>query len=181
MIITASSSLAEVAFVVCTALDRAGVTAVLTGGSAATVYAPQAYQSADLDFVVQFRASDSDASSALESLGYRIDGGHYVHDVNPLLLEFPRGPLAIGRDLITAWATLTRNDMLLHITTPTDCCRDRLAGFLFWNDRGALEQALAVAHAKADEVDVDAVLRWCVLEGHAEKFREFERAISSDR
>lgn len=35
-----------------TALTEAGVTAVLTGGSAATFYAPHAYQSGDLDFVV---------------------------------------------------------------------------------------------------------------------------------
>jgi hypothetical protein len=179
--ITASSDLTEVAFVVCTALDRAGVTAVLTGGSAATVYAPAAYQSADLDFVVTFRTEKADAASVIAALGYRIEGGHYVHNVNPLLLEFPTGPLTIGRDLIAAWATLERENLLLHIITPTDCCRDRLAGFLFWNDRGSLEQAVAVARAKANEIDVDAIRRWCVSEGHTEKFHEFDRSLSHER
>lgn len=50
--ITTSSSLTDVAFAVCTALHRAGYTSVLTGGSAATFYAPTAYQSKDLDFVI---------------------------------------------------------------------------------------------------------------------------------
>lgn len=38
------SSLRDVAFEVCTALDRVGVTAVLSGGGAATLYAPHAIQ-----------------------------------------------------------------------------------------------------------------------------------------
>lgn len=51
MTISANTPLFEVAMAVCSALDRAGITAVLTGGSAATYYAPEAYQSSDIDFV----------------------------------------------------------------------------------------------------------------------------------
>lgn len=51
MSINATTPLAEVATAVCSALDRTGITAVLTGGSAATYYAPEAYQSSDIDFV----------------------------------------------------------------------------------------------------------------------------------
>lgn len=53
--ITASSTIVDVAFAVCTALERAKIIAVLTGGSAATYYAPEAYQSRDLDFVITLR------------------------------------------------------------------------------------------------------------------------------
>jgi hypothetical protein len=59
--IEGGSSLVDVAFAVCTALDRDGITAVLTGGSAATFYAPEAYQSEDADFVLSFDARPSDA------------------------------------------------------------------------------------------------------------------------
>jgi hypothetical protein len=45
------ASLIDGAFAVCTALDAAGFTAILCGGSAATFYAPGAYVSADNDFV----------------------------------------------------------------------------------------------------------------------------------
>jgi hypothetical protein len=47
-----SATLTDVAFAVCSALDRIGERAVLCGGSAATYYAPDAYQSRDLDFVL---------------------------------------------------------------------------------------------------------------------------------
>src|SRR5690606_901155 len=72
-LITKASSLTEVAFAVCTALDRAGTKAVLTGGSAATYYAPDAYQSGDLDFVIAFHGADA-AEPALLALGYRREG-----------------------------------------------------------------------------------------------------------
>ncbi len=42
----------EVAFEVCSAFDRHKVLAVLVGGGAATYYAPRAYQTKDLDFVL---------------------------------------------------------------------------------------------------------------------------------
>ncbi len=177
MTITASTSLRDVAFVVCTALHQEGVTAVLTGGSAATVYAPEAYQSRDLDFIVEFRSQGADAAGALANLGYRLAGDHYEHIENFLLLEFPKGPLAVGGDLIREWETLREGELLLHIIKPTDCCRDRLAGFLFWSDRGSLDQAVAVARAQSEMVNIEAVRAWCDSEGHAEKFAEFERAL----
>jgi hypothetical protein len=179
MKITESTSLRDVAFAVCTALHRAGVTAVLTGGSAATVYAPDAYQSRDLDFIVEFRSAGADARGALIALGYRLVGDHYEHNENSLDLEFPKGPLAVGGDLIREWETLQDGDLLLHIIKPTDCCRDRLAGFLFWNDRGSLDQAVAVARAQRDMMDVGAVESWCESEGHSGKFAEFERALDA--
>jgi hypothetical protein len=52
--VTAGASLEDVCFAVCTALQNAGTIAVLTGGSAATYYAPAAYQSRDADFIIKF-------------------------------------------------------------------------------------------------------------------------------
>jgi len=46
------ATLIDVAFAVCTALDHAGERALLVGGSAATFYAPDAYQSSDCDFIL---------------------------------------------------------------------------------------------------------------------------------
>ena len=170
--ITASSSLADVAFGVCSALARQGFVAVLTGGSAATYYAPEAYQSHDLDFVLTLRGADGER--VLEALGYERRGDFYVHDVSPFPLEFPPGPLAIGKDLVTTWSTIERGDEVLHVLTPTDSCRDRLASYLFWNDLSGLEQARAVHLARPEEVDLRTLSDWCAREGHAQKFELYE-------
>ncbi len=177
MTIDRNTSLREIAFLVCTELERAGVRAVLTGGSAATVHSAGDYQSRDLDFIITFRADDATPSEALSSLGFTLEGPLYSHKESPFSLEFPTGPLSAGKELIRTWDTLKDEDRILHILTPTDCCRDRLAGFLFWNDRGSLEQAVAVARRQAERVDLEAIQSWCEREGVAEKYQEFLRAL----
>jgi hypothetical protein len=117
--IARTASLRDVAFVVCTALDRDGVTAVLTGGSAATVYAPEAHQSRDLDFILQFRSPGAEPARVLAGLGYREESGVYIHPESPLTLDFPRGPLAVGGDLIGTWDRLEDGGLVLDILTPT--------------------------------------------------------------
>ncbi len=179
MKVTRKSSLREVAFIVCTALHKAGIRAVLTGGSAATVYAPRAYQSRDIDFIITFQAAGSNPKEVLSSLGYREAREHYEHKTNALILEFPRGPLAVGGSLVQQWNTLRDGRMVLHIISPTDSCRDRLAGFMFWNDRGSLEQAVAVARARRKVVDVGAIRRWCRTEGKVDAFRQFAAELGT--
>ena len=174
-----SSTLEDVAFEVCTALHRLGFVAVLTGGSAATYHAPGAYQSDDLDFVITLQGASGEA--ALQSLGFRRRGQFYVHERSRYSLDFPRGPLAIGDDLVTAWSTVLRGDETLHVLTATDSCRDRLASFLFWNDFSGLEQALAVFHARRGEVDLETIRDWCRRERQAQKFELFAQRAAALR
>ena len=174
--ITASFTLTDVAFAVCTALDSAGFIVVLTGGSAATFYAPDAYQSLDLDFVVTL-AGDA-GEQALLSLGYVRKSDFYKHPSSPYPLEFPPGPLAVGDDLITRWETAKRPGEILYVLSPTDSCRDRLASFLFWNDFSGLEQALAVVRARPMEVDLAAVEAWCRRENQLQKFLLFTSRLN---
>jgi hypothetical protein len=50
-VIDENSTLEDVCFEVSPALDAASIDAVLTGGSAASIYAPNVYTSFDADFV----------------------------------------------------------------------------------------------------------------------------------
>ena len=161
MILAADASLVDVAFVACTVLARAGETAVLCGGSAAAYYVPDLYQSLDVDFVVEVGAAPHIVDRALAALGYAwVAEGHYRHPTLPYALAFPIGPLAIGREYVTAWRTDRRGDLLLHVYTPTDVVRDRFLHYWAWGDRGALEVALAVARARAADVDLEAFRAW---------------------
>jgi hypothetical protein len=167
-VITKASTLTDVAFHVCTALEGASVTAVLTGGSAATFYAPDAYQSRDIDFVITVWAPN--AERALLDAGFTRDIDCYVHPDTVFPIEFPQGPLMVGDDHIRTWNTVRRDSEVLNVLTPTDSCRDRLAAFLFWNDFSGLEQALSVCRARSD-VDLDAVRSWCRRTGHLKKWQ----------
>ncbi len=164
------TSLREIAFFVSDAIARAGGTVVLSGGGAATIYSEAAYQSRDLDFVIALWAPDSRRRVApIAALGFRAERGMYVHDHSPYTLEFLPHPLAIDQEVLTQWSTLEENGRRLNILTPTDCVRDRLASFLYDNDFSGLEQALLVAAAQRESVDLHAVERWCRTQGERAK------------
>jgi hypothetical protein len=156
MAIDERSSLIDVAFAVCTSLDNIGTRAILTGGSAATFYAPTALQPRDCDFITTLGGGDA-SRHALADLGFIERGGIYSHPRSLFTLEFPPGPLSIG-------AVLSR----------TDCVRDRLAGFYFWDDRSSLASALAVA--ATGPVDWDIVDAWSARETTAAKLEDVRRA-----
>ena len=169
MRLTRSASLVDVAFAVCTALDRVGTVAVLTGGSAATYYIPERYQSLDVDFVLRVAPQQRVVDEALAAIGFApAPTGMYVHPDIAVTVEFPRGPMAIGRDIIMAWSTERRDDELLHVNTVTDCVRDRFMHFWAWNDRSALDVALAVAQRHRPAFDAIAFREWTAAERAAD-------------
>lgn len=178
MTIGITSSLTDVAFAVCTALNKCDVTGVLVGGSAATYYAPRAYQSRDLDFIITLAIprDRKRAGAAIIDLGYRLVNQTYVHKRNPFTVEFPPGPLAIGDDLIKNWNTVRRRDDILHVITPTDCVRDRLLWFYLQpTDRSSLQAAIGVA--KRHAIDLEEIETWSKRDGFDDKYREFELGL----
>ena len=177
-----STSLEDVAFAICTELNARGLKVVLVGGSAATYYAPAAYQSFDADFIAQFAASKETGErlvAAMKDLGYSLDAQKtFRHSRgNPFAVEFPKGPLAIGgRDV--GYRTITRGREILYVISATDSVRDRLCSFYFWNDRAALQAAVDVSLAATD-VDLDGIRNWSDHEGHVVKYAEFLRRRNS--
>ena len=159
--LAAGSTLIDVAFAVCTALDAIAERALLVGGSAATFYAPAAYQSRDCDFILTFGANSADITAALATIGFTRSPQNMFHHADvPFTVEFPKGPAFIGIDCIETFATVHRGDELLHVYTPTDVVRDRLMHFWAWGDFSALRVALDVAAAQQTAVDFDAIRSW---------------------
>lgn len=157
----ADATLSDVAFAVCTALEDAGEHAVLCGGSAATYYAPDAYQSRDLDFVLRFSARARSIDAALRPLGYeRAPEALYRHPTISYTVEFPAGPLAIGSETVDTYATETRDTMLLHVYTPTDVVRDRFMHYWAWGDQVALRVSLGVAAVRSADIDMVSITAW---------------------
>ena len=93
-----NSTLEDVCFEVSTALDRHSITGVLTGGSAATVYAPNVYTSYDADFVLTSYPERQRLEQALAEIGYVPSAcpGMYEHLKNGLHVGFSRWPFVRG-------------------------------------------------------------------------------------
>ena len=158
--------LIDAAFDVCTALDRVGVRAVLTGGSAATFYAPLAYQSDDIDFVLVFGSNGKAAPKALSQIGFEPEKNkqHYVR--NGVMLEFPKGPLSIGGDVLpdSRYSTERRAGKVLYVLTPTDAVCNRLESYFAWNDFSARSAAVAIVLENRGSVNLQDVKSWTLRE-----------------
>jgi hypothetical protein len=130
--------------------------------------------SADNDFVMTVELSRTEIAEIVGPLGFREQGRIYVHPSVDWSVDFPRGPLAIGRDIVTTWTTARRGDELLHVITAGDSVRDRFMHFFAWNDYSGLQQAVAVAKAQRDAVDLDAFRAWA--ESEVDDAPVYERA-----
>ena len=177
--ISADSTLAQVALTVATTLSRYGIRAVLTGGACVSIYTDGEYVSRDADFVIQTPAAalQRRVDEAMATLGFVRNNDRYVHDLTPFYVEFPPGPLSIGGDLDIRPVELKVDTGTALLLSPTDCCRDRLAGFYFWDDRQSLECAVNVALHR--DVGLRRIKAWSTTEGSAEKYEEFVRELRS--
>ncbi|HXM19309.1 MAG TPA: hypothetical protein VN934_10950 [Candidatus Tumulicola sp.] len=177
------STLVDVCFAICTELGARALKVVLTGGSAATFYAPQSYQSYDADFVAVFAVDEESQRqlvAAMSDLGYDLDGRRIFQNRNgnPFAVEFPKGPLAVGGDYIQRYDTVRRGEEMLNVITATDSVRDRLAAYYSWDDRSSLQTAVSVCLAVPEKVDLTNVEGWSRREGQLDKHAEFVRLLS---
>ena len=175
--ITASTTIEELAALVSTTLEAAGIDAVLSGGAVVSIYTNNEYESSDLDFISM--ASTKRIAESLATLGFERKGRMYTHPRTPLFVEFPAGPLAIGDELIPATEVGEKRTPAgtIKLLTPTQCVMDRLAAYFHWNDLQSLDQAVMVASSQP--ISLGRVDAWARKDGASEKLRKFKQALAT--
>ncbi|ABB32023.1 hypothetical protein GeomeDRAFT_0674 [Geobacter metallireducens RCH3] len=165
-------TIGEIAAYVAAHLRQGGVEVVLTGGSCVSIYTDNRYLSYDLDFIEVGRASRKKIAAILMEIGFLEKDRYFIHPDTMYFVEFPSGPLALGAEPAGAIAELEFATGTLRLLSPTDCVKDRLAGYYHWLDRQCLEQAIMVAHDA--EIDLEEVERWSQQEGMGEEFERIK-------
>jgi hypothetical protein len=166
----------RLAAVVCDALERRGFTAVLTGGACVMIYAEGRYVSKDMDFVLAPQDRLAEVEVALAELGFRAAGRVYVHPEVDIAVDVGnRWPLAVGQEILKPPPSRLVSGHRLRMLSATDCVKDRLAAFYYWEDRQAFEQAILVCLAQ--RVNMREVGRWSRAEAKASAFAEFRREL----
>jgi len=178
--ITKESTVADVAAIVSQALEEAGITATLSGGSAVTIYSINKYQSHDLDFVTA--AAIADLKPVLESLGFVHTGiprlSQFSHPESDWDIEFPPSPLSFGHLQANpeSCAILDLPAGKLRIITPTQSVMDRLAAYYAQKDAQSRDQAVLVAANQ--EIDWEALKEWFLKEGETDsEFQRFRESV----
>ncbi len=156
-------------------LSKNGIDAVLVGGAVVSIYSDGAYESGDLDFIIQNLIKDKLPQIMLE-IGFKKKGRHFVHpDCKHLFVEFPSGPLGIGEDYSIRPVEKIENGQRLKILSPTDCIKDRLASYIHFKSKEGLDQAWLVARNQPFKKSV--IEKWCILEGASWAYDEFIQGL----
>jgi len=61
------------------------------------------------------------------------------------------------------------------VISATDCVKDRLCAYYFWNDQQGLAQAVLVT--RNQKVDLKEVMRWSKGEGKEQEFEIFREKL----
>ena len=166
-----SMSQVELAAYIQDSLQVEGIQVVLSGGSAVSFYSSNQYVSKDLDLINTGFARRSKIKSVMDKLGFTEKGRYFIHPETTFFVEFPDGPLSVGEEPVKEVSEFELATGTLKVLSPTDCVKDRLCAFYFWNDLQGLEQAMLVA--KSQQVDLKEIKRWSKVEGKEKEYKTF--------
>lgn len=163
-------------------LEKRRIGVVLVGGAVVSIYSRDAYRSGDLDFVKEdLFVRQENIDEVMAEIGFRRRNRHYAHpECGHLFVEFASGPVGIGEDTEIAPREVTEGGVIIKLLSPTDCVRDRLAGFIHYGSRDQMDQAVLVA--SAHPVDWAKVEQWAKDEAPegAEAYAELQRRVKGD-
>jgi hypothetical protein len=161
-------TIGELAAYICEFLNNNDIKCTLTGGACVSIYSENQYQSSDIDFIQYITYPRKKLVDLMKQIGFDEKNRYFVHKDVAWFIEFPSGPLAIGSEPIKDTINLEFSTGILRIISQTDCVKDRLAAFYFWDDKQALEQAKLVA--LNNQIDLKEIERWSLVENSLEKF-----------
>lgn len=168
--------LKDVALAVSDYLRKNDVETVLTGGACVVIYTKSKYMSYDLDFVLISSEKQKEARELLLKVGFYEEGRYFRHPDSEYFLDFVPPPLSVGSEPVKSVSEIKEKGRTLRLLSPTDCVKDRLAAFYYWQDRQALGQAILVCSAQL--VDLKEVERWSRSEGMSAKYKIFLKNLN---
>jgi len=169
---------AEAAAYVQSHLFARGITVILSGGAAVAVYTKNKYVSADIDLVNVYFAQRKKIVAAMEEIGFRERNRYFFHPTMQHIVEFPPGPLSVGEEPVKEISEIKFSTGTLRVISATDCVKDRLAAYYFWNDLQSLEQAILVA--KSAQIDPGEVKRWSQTMKQLPRFKIFQGRLTAE-
>ncbi len=156
-------------------LRQQGIDVVLSGGSVVSFYSQNLYVSKDIDLVNVAFTRQAKLRKAMATIGFSEWGRYFQHPESAHIVEFPSGPLAVGEEPVRDVQEVALATGSLRVISATDCVKDRLCAFYFWDDQQGLEQAVLVAQNHS--VDLVEIERWSHVENHTEKFAYFKERL----
>jgi len=159
-------------------LKKNGIEVVLVGGACVSLYSKNKYISYDIDLITD--SSIKTLIPILEQLGFKnIQSRLFENPQCKFLIDFPAPPVSIGDKPVFEYNYLNTRFGTICLLTPTDCVRDRLAAYFFWNDLQSLDQAVMVA--KRNKIYLSEIKKWAETQGEQEKYDIFVKRFKQEQ
>jgi len=120
----------ELAAFVQSELRQVEIETTLSGGSCVTFGAGNDYPTDDLDLIADGLQTRKQIRAVMIRLGFREERHYFVHAGTHWFIAFPAGPLAVGEERPKDLPCIVLPTGTLRLLSPTDCVKDRLAGWL---------------------------------------------------
>jgi len=169
-------SLKDLAITVSDYLRKNGIETVLSGGACVSIYSNNKFMSYDLDFVLISVDEQKKVKELLSKIGFFPQNRYYRHNDTEYFLDFVPPPPSVGEEPVKEIVEIRKKNRTLKLLSPTDCVKDRLAAYYYWNDRQCLEQAILVC--KNNHIDLNEIERWSHNEGMSDKHKKFITALT---
>jgi len=160
-------------------LRKHKINVTLSGGAAVSIYTVNKYVSADVDLVEDSYVDRNKIKAAMEEIGFQEKNRYFTHPDTQHIIEFPSGPLSVGGEPIKHIKEIRYATGILRVISPTDCVKDRLAAYYFWEDQQSLAQAVLVAIY--NRINVSEIKRWSQAEGKIEGFKIFLERYNEEK
>jgi hypothetical protein len=170
---------AELAAYVQSHLRNKKINVTLSGGAAVSIYTVNKYVSVDVDLVEDSYVDRNKIKAAMEEIGFHEKNRYFTHPDTQHIIEFPSGPLSAGGEPIKHINEIRYTTGILRVISPTDCVKDRLAAYYFWDDQQSLAQAILVA--LHNRINISEIKRWSQAEGKIEKFKIFLKRYNDEK
>jgi hypothetical protein len=162
--ITKNTTLKELMAIVSEHLSNNNIPAILTGGSVVSFYTDNKYESMDLDFLST--SDQKDILKVMEKIGFvptSPGNKNLGHKECPITVEFPGRVLIIGDRPEKVEHEETIDGVKVVMLSPTQSVMDRLAAYIFWDDRQGLDQAEWICEKQP--VNIEKIKKWVKSEG----------------
>jgi len=170
---------AELAAYVQSHLETKGITVILSGGAAVAIYTVNKYASADIDLVDVYNVDRKKMIAAMKEIGFSEKHRYFEHPDTKHIVEFPPGPLSVGDEPVKKINEIKFSTGILRVISATDCVKDRLAAYYFWNDLQSLNQAILVT--KHSQVSIDEIKTWSQTIRKLREFKIFAEKLSGKK
>ena len=90
-------------------------------------------------------------------------------------MNFRKVLFSVGEEPVKEIAEFELDTGTLQIISATDCVKERLCAYYFWNDQQGLAQAILVS--KSQNVDIQEIKRWSKAEAKEQEFEAFKSRL----